>query len=1595
MALGSGDQPTERQREQLAKWPGWGPLAPAFDPHPEGTWDQINERLTDLLTVEELTSAGRCVDNSFYTSPLVTETVWAILRDAGFTGGRVLEPGCGSGNFLAAVPDDMPCDFVGVEKDIVSARIGALLHPDADVIEGAFEKVSLRGKFDAAVGNVPFSNAVIYDAASGISCSTHNYFIRRSLTLLREGGYLVMVTSRWSVDSVGGILGSGGVEGEDRADFVGAMRLPSGAFHDQGTDVVTDVVVFRKRAADAPRQGWQPPTPPVVERDWRGMPIVSTAAGSDLPGLYSDFIKGRVTNPEGQVHRYWWEHPSHVAGEIVRTGNFRNPIAVKSDDPGTSIAAARDALAAKVRELPIVPAVSAVDAPDFDDVADEEGRKEGSFHVVDGVMHRVQNGTLVQAKRAPRELFALVEMRDLALELLEAEADETADDDSMDGLRSRVRAKYEAYVRKNGPLNRGTLQVGAVNPDTGTPELTWRRPTLGGFRADPDYVLVMALEKYDQDSGNAEPAAILLGRVNRPREKVSSADSPDEALTITLGECGWLDLERVAALLGLASEEEAFDALGDRVYRNPQTKQPERAVNYLSGNVREKHKAAVAAAETNPDYARNVDALAEVLPVTLGPEQIRVRFGNPCVTAADVEEFLREVVGGSVRVSECAVTGTWEVTAHGAAPKATTMWGLPEMNAYTLTAKALNSRSPIVTDEVFDPAAGRWKKQKNPTKTLAAQEKTNMLQERFGTWVWEDPDRSRRICADYNTRFNSHVPRVSDGSYLSFPDMSDVFDPHPWQVNMVDQALSTDAVLCGHSVGAGKTLTMAMLAMSLRRFRLARKPMIVVPNHLLEQIAREAQQAFPTGKFLMVTKDDLTKDRRRLFAARCATGDWDAVVITHNGFTSLPVSDETNEAWIERQKSELESQMRGEHNYFGSKEISKKVQSLEAKLGKARTNANTDTEQVLFEHLGVDYIMVDEAHYMKRLATGSRMDGFSMGSSKRATDLLVKSEYLMDKRPGQPRLGLFTGTPWTNSLAETWVWQRFLQPEELKRAGVDDFDTWSTVFVKRETVVEVAPDGSGFRTATRPTEMINLHDVKMMLGQVSDVMTADDLGLERPSHTLESIGVEPTDVQKRYVKYLVARGEALGSGEEVRHPEFRRLNPSTEDIMLSICGDGRRVALDPYLVGVNGESPKIKECVARTVGHYHATEGQRYPGSDRLGALQVIFCDQGTPNKDKGGQTYGRLRDALVEAGIPAEKVRMIHDAKDDKARAGLFAACRDGSVAVLIGSTEKMGTGTNIQTRLSTVHHLDAPWRPSDIEQRNGRALRPKNLNSHVQILRYATEGTFDAYMWQTLERKQIGFAAMYSKDPNLREVDDIGEVAPDFTQMKALATGSPLMLEQAKLVSEVKRLRTLRAVDRQSLVSAQKEKEKAQRLRESLTGRLEALREWLSTVDESEEYPGTFQRLAHDSKREERYGYGSPSAPWFPDAALRLNLDTETLEVKGPRFRVLDAISLHSKMGAIVKGSEERVANTLERFGRAWFDRRDELVPNIERRVEELDRTIAEATQIIDTYRFDKEDELDAAAARLSEIEAEMAEQATVERGEMKGDADDEWAA
>ncbi len=1361
--------PTSAQQAVLARWSGWGAIPQIFD---EARTDLQDAQATArrLLGGEEAWEAARRTTlNAHYTSASVIRATWGILNSLGFQEGLVLEPGCGSGNFIGFAPPG--ATVTGIEMDPTTSAVARHLYSArAEIRNSRFEDFDCPdGSFDAAIGNVPFAKVTPYDPRHNRHrLALHNYCIVKSLHLVAPGGLVALLTSRYTMDArnpaarrvIDGV-----------ADLVGAIRLPAGAFAaSSGTDVVVDLLVLRRRAADRPSLG----------PSWLEVVPVDDHEGDPV-----------------HVNRWFDEHPDYVLGELrVDRGMYRSrEITVVADgDLDDALTKSTSALVTRafetgVRHAPVrrdalTESVPLVEPP--------PALQEGSFVHVEGAFGRVHHGRVTpyepRVKKDASELRRLIDVRDAARAVLDVQTRHGGDVE-LGAAQAELHRRYDSYRRAHGPLNRFKLtRTGRIEPDTGEQRMRRMRPRMGGFRDDPAWPLVSALEVFDDERQVATKAPIFDTRVIEPAVVRMGVESAAEAVAVCLDEAGTIELERVAELLGCATPDEALAQMRDSVWENPTSGRLETAVQYLSGNIRRKLDDARAAAAADPRFRDHVAALEEVLPPQLEPADISVRLGVPWIPSQDVESFCQDVLGARIEIEYLASLGRWEVAApagrRGVAFSAE--WGTPRADAATLLRASLNQQLHTVYDETDD---GR--RVRNDAETIAAREKQDALGQRFSAWLWDDDTRAHRLAGRYNDLFRSTVVPTHDGSHLTFPGLAASFTPHQHQRDAVARILTDGRALLAHAVGAGKTATMAIAAMEMRRLGLARKPALVVPNHMLEQFAREWLQLYPTASLLIADRDNLSKTRRTEFAARATTGDWDAIIFSHSSFVRLPLGPDEQVEYVGerlRQLREAVSQSRGGKS-LSVKRLERYVAAEEERLRALQASHRKD-DGVRFEETGIDHVMVDEAHLFKNRRVASSIEGMAHRGSQRAEDLDAKL-WLLRKRNG-PRVVTFaTATPVANSMAELWVMQSYLQPDVLEEVGLAPFDAWASNFGRTVTSLELSPDGASWRLSTRFARFCNVPELMGLWRQVADVRTADDLSLPVPTisgGSPETVVVPGSDALADYVTELADRADRVRS---------RAVDP-TEDNMLKITGDGRRAALDLRLVG---ESPdvtggKLAAAASRIADVWEASRHRHYEAVDsnrgRPGALQLVFCDTSTPTGSEWN-AYDELRRLLAEKGLPRDSVRFVHEATTDEAKASLFAACRDGRIAVLIGSTEKMGVGTNVQDRAIALHHIDCPWRPADIEQREGRIIRQGNLNDEVAVVRYVTEGSFDTYMWQTLERKAAFIGQMTGGDLHSREVDDIADTSLSYAEVKALATGNPLIMEKAGVDADVARLSRL----------------------------------------------------------------------------------------------------------------------------------------------------------------------------------------------------------
>ncbi|WP_433542063.1 SNF2-related protein (plasmid) [Streptosporangium sandarakinum] len=1442
-----GRRPSAEERQALARWSGWGSVPVMFADRPKragyktdaayeralARWESFSperDELRSLLDDKEWRAASRNTLNAHYTDASIVDAVWEAVKGLGFDGGNVLEPGSGVGTFIGLAPQR--AHMTGIELDPTTAAISKALYPHAEVRNESFADTRApEGAFDLTVGNVPFGDYKLTDREHNAGKhSIHNHFILKSLALTRPGGLVAVVTSRYTMDSEGSKARE---EMAATADLVGAVRLPSGAHQRAaGTDVVTDLLIFRKRA-----EGEEP-----GDTSW------------------VDSVPIDVNGHQVPVNAYFAQHPERVLGEMTTgRGQFTDhDLIVKGDrDAGPAM---REALAAVVAQANAAgkgyTPQGATDAASSDTeglgfqplkLADRAREHEGYISVTDdGTFTQVVGGQVVPVDVHPsqaEQLTAYAGLRDTVMQLLDEEGASSGDTPRLRALRQELNTRYRAYTSRweaiSKPRNRiftppeASAAAKAEGRTVDDSEKVLTATAL--FRQDPASAAVFALDRWDPDTKTARPADILKQRVVAVREMPTSADSPADALAIVMDRFGGeVVLSEIARLLGV-DEDEARRELGTSVFEEPpplgkpRTGRLVPAAAYLSGNVRAKLVEARAAADDDPALAVNVAALEKVLPRDLTPGEIDARMGAPWIGEGVVAEFLRDILGTSdVRV-EHAGGSTWEVQGPKWGVAATSTWGTEDRPAPDIAQAILQQQTIKVTRTVKLPD-GSKKSVPDPGATLEAQQKAQEMSERFSEWVWENPERAERLARIYNDKFNSIVLRSYDGIEPALPGLAAGWTPREHQKAAVTRILSEPSVLLAHEVGAGKTAEMVMGAMELRRTGMAKKPAIVVPNHMLEQFSREFLELYPQAKILAAGSSDLTGDKRREFVARAATGDWDAVILTQRAFEAIDMRPEAQEAYMNEELDKLRAQIARAKEREGKsltlKRLENALQKAEEKL-KAKLDGKKDEGAVYFEQTGIDYLMVDEAHHYKNLRTPSRIEGAGIDGSNRASDLHMKLHYLRSQSTSGRVVTLATGTPIANSVTEAFTMLRYLRPDLLEAADIDDFDSWAATFGDIVTDVELNPDGNGFRQKSRFAKFRNVPELLRLYRVSADVKTAADLKLPTPpvrkdanGNRGETIVIPASEEQLAYIQALGVRAEKVRNGA---------VKPD-EDNMLKISGDGKRAALDMRLLDPNadGTGGKIDVASDKIAEIYAETKDLEYPvaggGPDDemhpvKGALQIVFMDQGTPKpKGKGkkkpadGETeavagdgdvstwaaYDEMKRQLVARGVPEEKIRYIHEANTDQQKAKLFEDARNGKIAVLIGSTEKMGVGTNVQARAVALHHMDCPWRPADLAQRDGRIERQGNLNAKmhskdVRILRYVTEGTFDGYSWQTVERKAKFIAQLQRGNLDVREIEDVGDAALSFAEVKALATGNPYLLDKAKADADLNRLERL----------------------------------------------------------------------------------------------------------------------------------------------------------------------------------------------------------
>jgi N12 class adenine-specific DNA methylase len=1316
-----------------------------------------------LLSPAEYDSAKRTTFNAFYTSPTVITSIHEAITRLGVpNNATILEPGCGTGNFMSQGGSGHR--YIGVELDSISGRIARALHPDQDIRIESFRDTKLpEDRIDAVIGNVPFADLKL--EYRGQKLSLHDYFFAKSIDALKPGGVLALVTTHYTLDKQNAAIREH-LAGE--ADFIGAIRLPSDAFKREGTAVVTDILFLRKRPPGVAANH--------VDDEWLRVAPLSIE-GMDVP-----------------INRYFLNHPEMVLGHWTRKDTLYG-------GEGYSVHSNGDLagqLKAAIHRLPEFAPLQASPvrnepAPAFTPPPPERHIGEGSFFVGDDhVIYQSQGGqgmpvvyggTTLKADGTltGKRLAALVGLRDRARRVLQSQNEGWPDANRRDA-RSDLNSAYDSFARTYGPINKTTFG------ETADGSVIRRMPNIVKFKEDPDAMLVMSLEDYDEATGKAAKAAIMNKDVVGKTPPITHVRSAEEGLLVSLNQRGAVDLPFIGELYG-KQKAQIVAELGDLIFPDPQSRTWQTADAYLSGNVRAKLAAAQAA---GPLYARNVNALREVQPEDVLPGDIDANLGAPWIPESDIQAFaadLFKVEENAVPIGHLKKDAVWGIDAdYGAKASvgATSEYGTARANGTWLLELALNMKTPTIYDTIQN--GDREERVVNQEATMAAREKQKLIKERFRSWVFSDPDRTERLVRIYNDTYNNLRPRLFDGSHLDFPGMNQNIKLRPHQDDAVWRGMSSGNTLLAHAVGAGKTFTMAATGMKMKQAGLIKKPMYVVPNHLLEQFSREFMQLYPNARLLVAAKEDLTKDRRKFLTAKIASGEWDGIIVTHSSFERIGMSRDYQEKFLLEQIAEYDELLREHAGAKGAgrnliKSIEKQKAARAERL-KDLLAENKKDDGLVFDELGVDHVFIDEAHYFKNLETPTKMErvaGIQTGGSERAFDVYMKARYLGEQHAGHG-VTFATGTPISNTMVEMFTMQKFLDPEGLKSRSLEHFDAWAATFGEVIDTMEISPDGKSLRPRSRFARFTNLPELQQMFRAFSDVQTTEMLDLPRPR--LEGgkpfvVACPMSEEQHALQQELVERYERLRS---------QKVDPRIDNA-LNITTDGRKLATDARMLSATAPDfpeSKVNRLVENVAATWERTAGTR--------GTQMIFADMGVNPTPWGYSPYQDILKKLIAAGVPAEQIAAIGDAESDAKKQALFEKVRNGSVRVLIGSTQKMGTGTNVQKRLVALHHLDAPWKPAEVEQREGRILRQGNTNEEVAIYRYVTEGSFDAYMWQALETKARFISQVITGDNAARRAEDIGGQELSYAEVKAIASGNPAVLTLAEADAELQRLTLLK---------------------------------------------------------------------------------------------------------------------------------------------------------------------------------------------------------
>ena len=1332
------------EQEILSRYAGWGGVPDAFD-ESKPEWADEYAELKALLSEEEYASARASVLNSHYTPPVVIRAIWEAIGNMGFKSGNVLEPSMGIGSFFGCLPESMDKSrLYGVELDGISARIAMQLYPKAHITASGFETTDRRDFYDIAVGNVPFGQYSVNDPAyNKHKFSIHNYFLCKALDQLRPGGAMAFVTSRYTMDAKDSAARRYLAE---RADLLGAIRLPNTAFRaSAGTDVVSDILFFKK--LDEPN-----PAMP----DW-----INT-------------IENQYGYP---VNGYFDEHPEMILGcpgvESTRYGHDYTVYPMPDADLAQQL---REAVG-RIRGTYHEATATELDEDAVEYIPAAPGVKNYSYAILDGEVWYRENSVMVRPglnATALARVKGMVRLRECLHELIQAQM-AGCNDVALAQYQKQLAAYYDGFAGRYGLINGRANKL--------------------AFDRDASYYLLCSLEILDDDNGFIRKADIFTKRTIRKHVPVDRVDTAQEALAVSIGERAGVDLEYMSRLCGKAEDGIIADLQG-MIFKDPADSVWKPADEYLSGHVRKKLRIARRAAEQDPAYQPNVDALIAAQPKDLDASEIEVRLGATWIAPEYVQQFMHETFRtpmyrrDSIRVIFAKATAAWSVTCKSWITSddvmARTTYGTDRKSAYEILEDTLNLRDVRVYDTVTDPD-GKERRVLNSKQTTLAAQKQQMIKDAFRDWIWRDPERRQALTRVYNDTMNAIRPREYDGSNIVFHGINPEITLRPHQLDAIAHVLYGGNTLLAHEVGAGKSFEMIASAMESKYLGLCSKSIFVVPNHLTQQMAAEFLRLYPAANILVTTKRDFEAAKRKKFCARIATGDWDAVIIGHSQFEKIPMSYERQKRIIDDQIADIEAAVaevkasRGER--FTIKEMERMKKNLQARLEKLEAGWKKDKDVISFEQLGVDMMFVDESDAYKNLFLYTKMRnvaGLSTAEAQKSSDMFAKCRYLDELTHGRG-IVMATGTPISNSMTEFFTVQRYLQYDRLQELGMGTFDSWASRFGETVTALELAPEGTGYRARTRFARFFHLPELMAIFKEVANIKTADQLDLPVPEAEYHTVVSKPTEHQKALVQELSKRAEKVHSGSVDPHA----------DNMLRITSDGRKLGLDQRLINPrlpDEPGTKVNKCVANILKHWRDGE------ADRL--AQLVFCDIGTPTAGKGGfNIYDDIKSKLIAAGMPPEQIAFIHDADTDERKKTLFAKVRSGQVRVLIGSTAKCGAGMNVQDRLIAIHDADCPWRPRDLTQRAGRIVRQGNMNEKVHIYRYVTESTFDSYLWQTVEAKQKFISQIMTSRTPLRSCEDVDETALSFAEIKALCAGDPRIKERMELDVDVARLRVMKS--------------------------------------------------------------------------------------------------------------------------------------------------------------------------------------------------------